>query len=158
MDSRGRSEPPKIILNFDGLCEPKNPGGVATYGVIISRGGEKLLAEGGLADAEPYTDSASNNVAEYSALIRGLSWLLERGLRHEPVVIRGDSRLVLNQLNGQFKVKALRLVELYQRAKELLSQFDNVHLEWVDRSQNAEADLFSRIAYSKFLREKRSSS
>lgn len=147
-----------IILHFDGLCEPNNPGGVATYGVIISRDGEKLLAEGGLAEAEPYTNEASNNVAEYSALIRGLSWLLERGLSHEKVVIRGDSRLVLNQLKGQFKVKALRLVELYHKAKELLSHFDNVELQWVDRSENAEADLFSRIAYSKFLRERRHSS
>lgn len=158
MDSRGSIAPTEIILYFDGLCEPKNPGGVATYGIIISRDGEKILAEGGLAEATPYTDEASNNVAEYSALIRGLSWLLERGLNNEKVVIRGDSRLVLNQLNGKFKVKALRLVELYHKSNELLSKFDNIELQWIDRSKNAEADLFSRIAYSKFLREKRNSS
>ena len=143
-------------MNFDGLCEPKNPGGVATYGVVI-RGerGEKIFEEGGLAFADPYSDQASNNVAEYSALIRGLRWMLENRMNKSRITIRGDSKLVVNQLNGTFKVKAPRLLELYKEAKELLSCFSDSRIEWIDRSFNTEADLLSRIAYSKYIKSKR---
>ncbi|MHB8567433.1 MAG: ribonuclease HI [Nitrososphaerales archaeon] len=145
-----------IVMNFDGLCEPRNPGGVATYGVVIKRGGKKLFSDAGLAFAEPYSDEASNNVAEYSALIHGLEWLLQNGLNHEPTILCGDSRLVVNQMKGEFKVKARRIVQLYFRAKELASEFDNIRIEWVDRSTNTEADLLSRIGYSRFLKSRRS--
>ncbi len=143
----------EIVLYFDGLCEPRNPGGVATFGVVVYMGKKKIFSEGGLALARPFSDEASNNVAEYSALIRGMSWLIDNGLNRGRVTIRGDSRLVVNQLRGEFKVKARRIVELYHRASELLSQFRDVKVEWVDRSKNSEADLQSRIAYTRFLRE-----
>ncbi|MGI0092361.1 MAG: ribonuclease HI [Nitrososphaerales archaeon] len=142
-----------LYVNFDGLCEPKNPGGVATYGLIIRADGDILLEDSGLAYAEPWTDDASNNVAEYSAIIRGLEWLDGKREYHDaPIVIRGDSKLVINQLKGLFKVKSMRLVELHHRARELLSHFGDVRMEWIDRSQNAEADLQSRIAYRKYMK------
>ena len=94
------------IMNFDGLCEPKNPGGVATYGVTIKKDGKTIHEESGIAEAEPWTAEASNNVAEYSGIIKGLQWLAEQGLSKFPVIVRGDSKLVINQLSGKFKVKA----------------------------------------------------
>lgn len=139
-------------VNFDGLCEPRNPGGVATYGLLIRKGREVVLRDSGLGFARPWSDEASNNVAEYSAVIKALEWLKEKGHESECVYLKGDSRLVINQLSGKFKIKAPRLVELHQRAVELLSDFKDAHLEWVDRSQNAEADLLSRVAYSRFLK------
>ncbi len=145
-----------FVVNFDGLCEPRNPGGVATYGVIVRQNGRKVFEDNGLADARPWTDDASNNVAEYSALIRGLEWLKKSGHLDSPVVIRGDSRLVVNQLNGLFKIKAPRLVERYRKAKELMSEFRDAKIEWVDRSFNEEADLLSRIAYSNYRKTHRS--
>jgi ribonuclease HI len=141
-----------IYLNFDGLCEPINPGGIATYGVVIRKGKMHLLEDSGLAFAEPWSEKASNNVAEYSALIHGLRWLTDKKIVESTVVVRGDSRLVINQLKGIFKVKAIRLIELYQEAKNLLRQFPNLRIEWVDRSQNKEADVLSRVAYAKFKR------
>lgn len=139
-----------VYLNFDGLCEPMNPGGIATYGVVI-RGGrnhELIEEKKGLALAEPWTDLASNNVAEYSALILGLEWLIDHGMQDERIVVRGDSSLVINQLSGKWKkAKAARIRGLYLRALELLKHFKNVKLEWVDREQNKQADLLSRIAY-----------
>ncbi len=72
-------------------------------------------------------------------------------------MIRGDSKLVINQLNGTFKVKAIRLVELYREAADLLSRFKNMQIEWIERSMNAEADLLSRIAYSKFIKSAKAS-
>jgi ribonuclease HI len=145
-----------IFMNFDGLCEPKNPGGIATYGVVITQNGKKIFEDGGIADAKPWTLEASNNVAEYSALIRGLEWLRKTGRSSSTIVIRGDSRLVVNQLNGKFKVKAPRIVELYHDARELMSEFANVRIEWIDRSLNKEADLLSRIAYSRYRKSHRS--
>lgn len=65
-------------------------------------------------------------------------------------MIRGDSRLVINQLNGSFKIKAPRLVELYHKAKELVSEFKNMKIEWVNRTLNSEADILSRLAYSRY--------
>ena len=138
-----------IILNFDGLCEPRNPGGIATYGVIIRKGGKKLFEGAGLAYAEPWTPEASNNVAEYSAIIKGLEWLKQNGCLDSKILVRGDSRLIVSQLNGTFKVKAIRLVELFRRAAEILSEFKDIKIEWVDRSLNSEADLLSRIAYAR---------
>lgn len=145
----------EIIVHFDGLCEPKNPGGVATYGVVISRNSKKIHEEYGLAFVEPWTKEASNNVAEYSGFIRALEWLETHGYQDCSITVRGDSKLIINQLNGLFKVKAVRIVELYHRAMELISHFKNIKLEWVDRSLNKEADLMSRIAYSKYSRSKR---
>lgn len=140
------------MLNFDGLCEPRNPGGVATYGVIVRQDGKKVYEDHGLADADPWSNEASNNVAEYSGLIRGLEWLKKSDHLDSPIVIRGDSRLVINQLNGSFKIKAPRLVELYHKAKELVSEFKFMRIEWVDRSLNSEADILSRMAYSRYTK------
>jgi|SRR5579872_1170196 len=141
--------------NFDGLCEPVNPGGIATYGVIIRKGSEPVFQESGLAFAKPWTKEASNNVAEYSAAIKVLQWFKENGLQEAHIIIRGDSRLIINQLRGEFKVKAPRIVGLYRQASKLLSEFTDIKLEWVDRSRNSEADLLSRMAYRKFRNESR---
>ena len=142
-----------IHLNFDGLCEPKNPGGVATYGFVIRSESRKLHEERGLAFAEPWTSEASNNVAEYSGLIHGLEWLRANGMTNRKVIVIGDSKLVISQLNGTFKVKAPRLLSLFKRARDLLMEFDKIEIQWLDRSLNAEADLLSRIAYHQFLKK-----
>jgi ribonuclease HI len=67
--------------------------------------------------------------------------------------VRGDSQLVIRQLNGEYAVKSPRIAPLYARVKELLRFFHNVKLEWVPRELNAEADALSRAAYEEFLRE-----
>ena len=144
-----------VIVNFDGLCEPKNPGGVATYGLTIKKEGKTIHQESGLAEADPWSTDASNNVAEYSGIIKGLEWLLKHKLNHSPVIIRGDSRLVIHQLRGTFKVKAPRIVGLYKKSFDLATKFSNIHFEWIERSLNTEADLLSRIAYAKYLKESR---
>jgi ribonuclease HI len=151
--SKSSNQDERIYLNFDGLCEPINPGGIATYGVIIRKGNVHLLEDDGLAFAEPWSSEASNNVAEYSALIKGLEWLRNHDFLESPIVVQGDSSLVVNQIKGKFKVKALRIIELYRRAKSLLDEFGNIRVEWVNRSQNKEADLLSRLAYARFRRK-----
>src|SRR5207245_1562514 len=76
-----------LIVYFDGLCEPINPGGVATYGYVVHEGGRRLkegrdfLAEG---------RGASNNLAEYAGLVAALEWLLANGYREQEV--EGEGR------------------------------------------------------------------
>ena len=93
-----------LYVYFDGLCEPKNPGGVATYGIVIRQGNEIIHEESGLADAKPYSQEASNNVAEYSAIIHALEYLDRTGLTGSEIVLRGDSRLIIIQLTGVYNV------------------------------------------------------
>lgn len=138
---------------FDGLCEPVNPGGIATYGVVIKKEDEILFEDSGLAYARPWSKEASNNVAEYSAAIHALEWLKMNRLENSRVILRGDSRLIISQLKGAFKVKAPRIIDLYRRASKLLGEFSDLKLEWVERSKNKDADLLSRIAYRKYRRK-----
>lgn len=80
----------------------------------------------------------TNNEAEYDGLILGLRHAAQQGAR--TVSVRGDSQLVLRQLEGRYKVKAPNLRARYEEAKALLGRFEQVSLEWVPRAQNAAAD------------------
>jgi ribonuclease HI len=142
-----------LVVYFDGLCEPVNPGGVAAYGFVVYSDGRRLHAGRGVAGAGYLGGDVTNNVAEYTALIKALEWLVENGFSGEELVVRGDSQLVIRQLNGEYAVKSPRIAPLYARVKELLRFFQNVKLEWVPRELNAEADALSRAAYEEFLRE-----
>jgi ribonuclease HI len=136
-----------IEAYFDGLCEP-NPGGVATYGFVVTRNGKKIHDGHGLA-CPPRTPQATNNVAEYTGLIKALEWLADQKVR-EPVVVRGDSDLVIKQLNGEYKVKSANLASLHVRAKELLARLPSATVEWVRRDENAEADRLTNLAYAEY--------
>ena len=136
-----------IEAYFDGLCEP-NPGGVATYGFVIKRDGKKIDEGHGLAGT-PKTPQATNNVAEYTGLIRALEWLLAQKARG-PIVVRGDSDLVLKQVQGLYKVKSALLAPLHGQVKELLEQLPDVTFEWVPRERNADADRLTNLAYAEY--------
>ena len=134
---------------FDGLCEPKNPGGIATFGYVIILEDRKI--EGyGLA-AKPYSKDATNNVAEYTGLICLLEEMKSLGIRNP--LIRGDSQLVVRQLNGEYKVKSPRILPLYVKAVKLVKELD-AKIEWVPREFNSEADRLSRLAYNLVLEGK----
>jgi len=137
-----------VILYFDGLCEPVNPGGVATYGFAIYKDDQVVTTDRGLA-AEPWSPEASNNVAEYTALMKGLEWLIENGFTKN-VEVRGDSRLVIKQMRGEYKVKAKRIRPLYERARSMASAFHDLSFNWIPRSRNLHADSLSKLAYNEY--------
>jgi len=136
-----------IEAYFDGLCDP-NPGGVATYGFLIKRDGKKIDEGHGLAGT-PKTPQATNNVAEYTGLIRALEWLLAHKTKGE-IVIRGDSDLVIKQVKGEYKVKSPLLAPLHGRVKELMEDLPEIRLEWIQRERNADADRLTNLAYAEY--------
>jgi ribonuclease HI len=128
---------------FDGLCEPKNPGGIATYGYYIKMDHDKI--EGfGLA-TEPWSKNATNNVAEYTGLLCLLIKL--KGLKIEEATIYGDSQLVVNQLNGIYKIKSQRLVKLFEEINQTIKSFRKIEIKWIPREMNKRADYLTRVAY-----------
>ncbi|MEA2453675.1 MAG: ribonuclease / adenosylcobalamin/alpha-ribazole phosphatase [Actinomycetota bacterium] len=82
--------------------------------------------------------SATNNVAEYSALIAGLELALQKGITDLDVFL--DSQLLVSQLKGEWKIKNDRLRTLAVKARSLLNRFDKKTIQHVPREQNEDAD------------------
>jgi ribonuclease HI len=87
---------------------------------------------------------ATNNVAEYRALIAGLD--AAREYRPRRVVVRADSELLVRQLEGRYKVKSEHLRPLFEEAKAQLAEYDEVDLGHVRREQNVDADALVNAA------------
>jgi ribonuclease HI len=101
--------------------------------------------EGNVLDevAEPI-GVATNNVAEYRAVLRGLERAAALGAREVQLI--GDSELVAKQLNGAYKVKNAALRPLYLQAMAALRDFDRWEIRNVPRAENAHADLLVNAA------------
>lgn len=117
-------------IHIDGAARG-NPG-PAAYAFIISRPDSPDLEESGL------LGSTTNNVAEYTALVRALDRAAALGLRR--LTISSDSELLVKQMNGQYKVKNEGLRPLFQQAREKCRPFDLVTIHHVPRAQNSRAD------------------
>lgn len=140
---------PVMTLWFDGACEPKNPGGVATCGWVIRDSNSELLASGKREVARG--EGATNNVAEWTALGLGLRWMLDNHQVTSKCVlgIRGDSKLVVEQLNRNWKCNAPHLLKLRDRCLAILEELGPTSwtAKWIPREENEEADLLSQQAY-----------
>ena len=123
--------PETVVVHVDGGARG-NPGPAAIGIVVSSPAGEVLREEG------RYIGEATNNVAEYRALLRGLELARELGARAVEVV--NDSELVARQVAGQYKVKHAGLKPLFVEAIQALREFDRWSVRSVPRAQNAGAD------------------
>ena len=133
------------MINIDGLCEPVNPGGIATYGYVIRHAEGPLIArKAGFIGKGP---QMSNNVAEYAALCEALDLLVRRDMADQVIDVRSDSKLVINQMQGKWKFRQGLYEQKYLAAKHLASKFTRLSFHWVPREQNEEADLLTREAY-----------
>lgn len=121
----------RLILWTDGGARG-NPG-PAGIGVVMTDAQGEVVAE-----IAEYIGEATNNQAEYRALIAGLT--RARELAATVVDIRMDSELVVRQLNGEYKVKNENMKPLYVQATALLKTFARYTIQHVRREQNAEAD------------------
>ncbi|XP_022773708.1 uncharacterized protein LOC111315949 isoform X3 [Durio zibethinus] len=87
---------------------------------------------------------ATNNVAEYRAVILGMKYALKKGFKH--IRVQGDSNLVCMQVQGRWKIKSQNLVELNKEAKELKDKFMSFQINHVGRESNSEADALANQA------------
>lgn len=121
----------KLTVHVDGGSRG-NPGPAAIGAVVTSPEGEVLER------AYATIGVASNNVAEYKALLLGAS--LARTLGATEVEIVNDSELVQKQVNGEYKVKHADMKPLHRESLEALSAFDKWEVRSVPREQNKQAD------------------
>jgi probable phosphoglycerate mutase len=126
-----------IVAYIDGGARG-NPG-PAGYGVRIEQPDGTLVEE--------FCESigvATNNVAEYQGLLAALEWARRHG--HTEVHIRSDSKLVVEQMRGRYKVKHPGLQPLYAKARLLAHEIGRVTFEHVARASNAHADRLANVA------------
>ena len=109
-----------------------NPGPAAAGGVILAEDGTILE------ELSEYIGTATNNVAEYRALALTLRRAKVLGCSH--VVVHMDSELIVRQLNGIYKVKDAKLLELYAEVRKLLREFSGWEVVHIPRIQNKLAD------------------
>ena len=126
-----------LVLHVDGGARG-NPG-PAAIGIVISRTNGQVLEE----LAEPI-GAATNNVAEYRALLRGLERARELGA--DELEIIGDSELVARQVTGVYKVKHPAMKPLHEQAQAALRGFAHWRIRTVPRTENARADALVNAA------------
>ena len=126
-----------VIAYIDGGARG-NPG-PAGFGVRIEQADGTLVEE--------FCESigiATNNVAEYRALIAALEWAKRQ--RHTELQVRSDSLLLVQQMLGNYKVKNAGLQPLHARARLLAHEIGRVRFEHVGRALNAHADRLANAA------------
>jgi ribonuclease HI len=92
---------------------------------------------------------ATNNVAEYTAALEGLRLAAEKGATD--VLLRSDSRLLVEQLSGRFRVKNPTLVRLHGEVRELIRRFRHVGFEHIPRAFNKDADRLANAGVDEWL-------
>ena len=125
-----------LTIHTDGAARG-NPG-PAAYAYVITRDGQPAVEEHGC------LGETTNNIAEYTALVRALERARSLGARR--AVVYSDSELMIKQMRGEYKVKHAGLLPLYEQAKELVSDFDAVTFRHVRREQNKRADELCNLA------------
>lgn len=130
-------------LQFDG-CSKSNPGLAGAGAVIYNLTNDEIWN-----GSEFVGTNVTNNHAEYMGLIIGLKQAKEMKIKQ--LIVEGDSMLVIKQINGEYKVKSLHLIELYNEAKLLAKGFDCIYYKHIYRNNNKRADELSNIAVDNYL-------
>jgi len=150
------------MITIDGKCAPMNPGGIAIWGFVLHINGN-TVKRSGLA-CRPFDPEATNNVAEYIALIRALQFCIQDHLETLPITIKSDSQLMMRHLAALAKnntiivranhtiatVKSARLRPLFVNVTHLLQRFTNVTLLWARHSETFEAHNLCEEFYQSY--------
>jgi broad specificity phosphatase PhoE/ribonuclease HI len=128
----------KVLIEADGGSRG-NPGPAGYGAVVFSADRQTVLAE-----SKQSIGRATNNVAEYRGLIAGLEAAAGAGATE--VAVSMDSKLVVEQMTGRWRVKHPDLIPLNQRAKDVAAQFDRVTYAWIPRAKNSHADRLANEA------------
>ena len=127
----------RLIAHIDGGARG-NPG-PAGYGVAIEDASGHPVAE-----LSAFLGHQTNNYAEYMGLLAALRYSLDHGARSLEVI--SDSELLVKQINGQYKVRHLTLLNLHQQAKALIAKLDWFKVHHVLRGKNKQADALANRA------------
>jgi ribonuclease HI len=127
----------KVTIYADGAARG-NPG-PASIGVVIKDESDDKVAE-----ISNHIGTATNNQAEYLAIIAGLEKVISLGYKN--VIVKADSELVIMQINGLYKIRNTALRPLYQKVVQLTGSLENVLLTYIPREQNADADALANRA------------
>ena len=125
-----------VSIYIDGAARG-NPG-PAGIGVLLKEEGKKIK------EVYKYLGDATNNIAEYSALIHGLQEAIALGYKNVELFL--DSELVAHQLKGEYRVKNTNMKPLFEKAVNLINNFNSVKITRIDRSNNKEADKLANKA------------
>jgi len=126
-----------ITVNFDGGSRG-NPGPAGVGVVLSAEDGTPLITLG------KFVGVATNNVAEYMALILGLREAKKLGANK--IVVRGDSELVIKQMRREYRVKNPALKQLFDQAQALVEEFKSARFEHNLRHHNSLADKLANLA------------
>jgi ribonuclease HI len=133
----------KAVLFCDGASSG-NPGD-SGIGILLIIGDHTYrLSE--------YIGDATNNIAEYTALVKGLQEAKRHGA--DSVDIRTDSELMVKQIKGHYRVKSENLLKLYEQAISLLRRFKSYTITHIPREKNADADNLAKSAIKNRQRAK----
>jgi ribonuclease HI len=127
----------KITIYTDGASRG-NPG-PASIGVVIKNEAGDVIA-----DISQAIGVATNNQAEYLAIIAGLEKAISLGYKN--AIVKVDSELVVMQVNGMYKIRNTNLRPLYQKVVRLTGALENVLLTYIPREENADADALANRA------------
>lgn len=127
----------RAVLYADGACRG-NPGPAGSGAALVDEGGQVV------AEAMRHLGHGTNNIAEYNALIIGLEEARRRGV--DEIEVRMDSKLVVEQMNGKWKIRDPKLRPLAIRAGNLLGQFRRWTIGHIPREQNTIADALANRA------------
>jgi len=120
-----------FTLFFDG-CSKGNPG-KAGAGAVIYKNNTEIYSISSYVG-----DKKTNNIAEYTGLIIGLSEAIN--LKIKKLNVKGDSELIIKQMNDEYKVKSTNILQLFKNAKKLTELFDEITFNHVYRNDNRRAD------------------
>ncbi|MBI2021451.1 ribonuclease HI family protein [Candidatus Daviesbacteria bacterium] len=131
----------EVVINTDGASRG-NPG-PSSYGYIIKSVSGVMLHQ-----ESKKIGLATNNIAEYTAVLFSLKYLKDHYVHKAPhqVQVLSDSKLITEQLKGNFKIKNLKLKEIYQKIKILEFELGMVFYKHVPRSKNFLADRLANKA------------
>ncbi len=133
----------EIEIYIDGASKG-NPG-PSGIGVVVCRHGETIK------NISAYIGEATNNIAEYTALIYGLQEGLL--LKAESIKVHSDSELLCRQINKIYKIKNQNILGLYNQAVHLMSAFKDVSVRHISREHNRKADKLADQAVKAALKK-----
>lgn len=136
---------PMIEIYFDGSCEPTNPDGNMGIGCLAKYKGENIEVFAQHIPRDRFRKTTTNNVAEYLGFLKALEFC--RKHTDKECFIMGDSKFVVNQMNGRWKINDGKPYSPYARqaAQELLELNNVKKIRWIPREMNFEADGLSKM-------------